>query len=105
MTDQSTTDRNWPRHGAEAQARKNELRGPRLLALRNWMQANDGRSPSLDDIKVLWGYKSKSTALYYVRYLVAQYDLFVMPNEGRVNQGKEYIITPQGLKLAEGAGK
>jgi predicted transcriptional regulator len=61
-------------------------------------------SPSLDVLKELWGYKSKSTVAYYIQWLVSQGDLIIMPNEGgRVNERNQYLITPQGLDLAKAA--
>jgi hypothetical protein len=105
----TTTAPKIPRHGAKARERLDLLRGPRLAALLAWMQANDGQSPSLETLKGLWGYKSRSTALYYVRYLVAQYDVIIMARSDddgetyRANEANQYLITGQGLGLAKAA--
>jgi hypothetical protein len=105
MTDQTTTASEViPRHGAKARARLDKLRGPRLAALHNWMQANDGRSPGLRTLAKLWGYSTKSTSapLHYVEFLVDAGDLFIR-DAGGPGRVAWYEITPQGLDLAKAA--
>ena len=107
MTDKTTTAREViPRHGVKARARLDQLRGPRLLALWNWMQENDNRSPGLRTLAKLWGYSTKSTSapLHYVEFLVDAGDLFIM-DAGGPGRVAWYEITPQGLKLAQKAAK